>query len=296
MTSLDANTIKIVDSIMETLPKRILSKQDMAHLFSQTSSELSHRGKKIQGLSNNKFIEMLLKQEVFKAVPLKSPYSNVPVRYSYGDISLYELALSINRLSYLCHGTAAFLHGLTKKEPPTIYINREQTPKARSETQLSQEGLDMAFSRPQRRSQFVLRYRQSKITLLSGKHSNRLGVQQIQGEGKMQLDITGLERTLIDITVRPGYAGGVSNVLECFRAAREKLDSKELTRILRALDYVYPYHQALGYYLQKAGFQADSWTELRSQGLHYDFYLEHGMKKKKYDSYWRIFCPSSLGL
>ena len=295
MTSLDVNTIQIVRSIMETLPKRILSKQDMVNLFSKVSYELSRTGKELQGVSNSKFIEMLLKQEVFKAVSLKSPYGNAPVRYSYGDISLYELALSIHRLSYLCHGTAAFLHGLTKKRPPTIYINREQSSKPRSHAKLTQDGLDMAFSRPQRRSQFVLRYRQSKITLLSGKNSNRLGVHQIEGERRMQIDVTGLERTLIDITVRPGYAGGVNNVLECFRASRGRIDSKELIRILRALDYIYPYQQALGYYMQKAGFQPDSWTELRSQGLHYDFYLEHGMKERKYDSNWRVFYPSTAG-
>jgi hypothetical protein len=34
------------------------------------------------------------------------------------------------------------------------------------------------------------------------------------------IPVTNLERTLIDITVRPDYAGGVQNVLDAFRIAR----------------------------------------------------------------------------
>lgn len=140
------------------------------------------------------------------------------------------------------------------------------------------------------------RYGKTRITLLSGKNTNRLGVQQIQDGRGVSLDLTGLERTLIDITVRPGYAGGVNHVLQCFKAAKEKIDLKKLVTLLNALDYVYPYHQALGFYLQKAGLKPNSWADLKSEGLQYDFYLAHGESRLKYDSDWRIHYPADLEL
>lgn len=59
--------------------------------------------------------------------------------------------------------------------------------------------------------------------------------------------VTSLERTLLDATVRPGYAGGVANVLEAYRRAREDLNVSRLINTLGELDHVYPYHQAIGF-------------------------------------------------
>src|SRR5882672_4945604 len=47
-----------------------------------------------------------------------------------------------------------------------------------------------------------------RIVLLSGKHTGRLGVTKTLGPQGEQLELTDLERTLIDIAVRPTYAGG----------------------------------------------------------------------------------------
>ncbi len=106
--------------------------------------------------------------------------------------------------------------------------------------------------------------------------------------------MTSLERTLIDIAVRPTYAGGAAPVLQCFRAARERVDAAALTAMLRQLDYVYPYHQVIGFYMQKAGYQDEQVRGLRGLGLSYDFYLAHGIKNRTYNSDWRIFVPAEL--
>lgn len=294
MTPLQRKIIAKTTEIIERSPQRIYSKRDLVSLYQQTSYELTHEWKYQQDRSSDKFINLLLEQGLFKVVALNSPYQNAPVRYAHGSVSLYELALSIKKNAYLSHGSAAFLHGLTAQEPSTIYVNKEQTSKTRLEGHLTQQALSLAFSREQRRSKFVLRYGKARITLLSGKSTNRLGVKQIQDGRGALLDLTGLERTLIDITVRPGYAGGVPHVLQCFMAARNKIELTELTRILRTLDYVYPYHQALGFYLKTSGYEREFLSDLRTQGLQYDFYLVHGVAKLKYDSEWRIFYPAEL--
>jgi hypothetical protein len=130
--------------------------------------------------------------------------------------------------------------------------------------------------------------------MLSGKDTNRLGVQEIVGTAGEVLEVTNLERTLIDIAVLPGYAGGSENVLHSFKKAMPKTSVGELTKMLKDLDYVYPYHQAIGFYLRRAGHDPDSLVSLRKLGVQYDFFLEHGMKKTKFDPQWRVHYPNDL--
>ena len=133
-----------------------------------------------------------------------------------------------------------------------------------------------------------------KITLLSGKHSDRLGVIRMTSHQGEQLELTDLERTLIDIAVRPAYAGGVKVVAEAYRRALPRISVTRLTKMLADLQYVYPYHQVIGFYLQNAGHPFPRLEALREAGINFDFYLEHGVKPTWFDPNWRIHCPDDL--
>ena len=86
--------------------------------------------------------------------------------------------------------------------------------------------MELAFSRKQRQSRYGLRYGKMSITLLSGKNTGRFGVQRVQWEHANELEATDIERTRIDITVRPMYAGGVEQVLQCYIAAKSLISPK----------------------------------------------------------------------
>ena len=64
------------------------------------------------------------------------------------------------------------------------------------------------------------------------------------------LRFTNLERTLIDAAVRPVYAGGVFEVRKAYQLAKEKVSVNRLAALLQKLNYIYPYHQAIGFYLE----------------------------------------------
>jgi hypothetical protein len=64
--------------------------------------------------------------------------------------------------------------------------------------------------------------------------------------------------------------------------------------MLVALDYVYPYHQAIGFYMSRAGYQAEDLKPLLSLGLRYKFYLTHGILDSLFDSDWQIYYPPRL--
>jgi len=130
--------------------------------------------------------------------------------------------------------------------------------------------------------------------MISGKNTNHLGVEQMPGSTLRGLQVTNLERTLIDIVVRPAYAGGISKVIAAYRTAKDRASVDQLLSILDKLNYVYPYHQAIGFLMEKVGFPKKNLERLQSLGLQHDFYLVHGMHQPKYSREWRLFFPADI--
>jgi hypothetical protein len=241
-----------------------------------------------------KFVEFLLENTRLRRVLLASEEYRSFERFEWSEASAYLLALSIKRGSYLSHATAVFLHALTDQIPKTIYVNHEQTIKPKPSGSLSQESLDRAFARPQRRSNYKLKHDSWQIVLLSGKNTGQLGVIDLPNPQNELLHVTSLERTLIDIVVRPDYGGGVYQVLQAYKSAKAKMSVNVLLAHLKKLDYMYPFHQAIGFYMQKAGYETERVERLRALPIKFDFYLAHDIGEKAYDASWRLFFPQGL--
>ncbi len=249
-------------------------------------------------------------------------------RLAVPEADLFDVALSMKTDAYFCHGTAVFLLGLSNEVPTTLYVNREQSPKRPPAGELGQAALDRAFANKGRRSAFSFRAvpvkevevdlavagddaelmsgttalaRQpsgpdlGEVTLLSGKHTDGLEVGTALTPRGRSVPTTKLERTLIDIAVRPDYAGGPSRVAAAYeQAVKRGISSNVLLATLTKLDYKYPYHQAIGYYLDRAGADGKLLDRLRSLGFSLDFYLNYGMKKRQLNQAWRIYVPEGM--
>ena len=245
-----------------------------------------------RSLSFYQFQESFLEQEGVQEVTITcAEYKKEEVRYLFNQPSIFDISLTLRPRSYLSHGSAVFLHGLNDQLPKVIFVNQEQSKKHEGKrSSLTQESLDRAFSSvKQRRSRMVYEYEGYRITILSGKHTNQLEVGDLEGRR-----VTKLERTLIDIVVRPEYAGGVFQVLEAYKGAKDKVSTSILIATLKKLQYVYPYHQAIGFYMERAGWQKKHCDRLLKMGLELDFYVTYGMKEKEYDPKWRLFYPQGL--
>jgi predicted transcriptional regulator of viral defense system len=173
-------------------------------------------------------------------------------------------------------------------------VNHEQSKKPSNESRLAQEVVDRVFRNKPRHSKLTYELSGTKVVILNGKFTGRLGIGKILAPTRDLVDVTCLERTLIDVTVRPQYSGGVLSVKNAFSAARGKVSINRLAHMLKAFDYTYPYHQAIGFYLKRSGYSTHDQELLKAIGSELDFYLCYGLSNPLFDQEWRVWYPHTL--
>lgn len=216
-------------------------------------------------------------------------------RFSFGDSSVFELLQSLDQNAYFTHYSAMQLHSLTEQIPKAIYLNVEQFATGGG-GQLAQEGIDRAFKGKPRITNNVIEYDGRRVFKLNGMNTGKLGVTTMTvDESPLPFAVTNIERTLIDIAVRPMYAGGVSEVAKAYSAAADQCSVNKISAYLRKLNFTYPYHQAIGYYLDRSGaYNADQIEILAKLPMEFDFYLTYQMKNTDYNERWRLFIPKGF--
>lgn len=267
-----------------------------------------------RGTSVNRLLAVLeetggLREETVRAAPPAAgappsdrlPYRPV-TRYVLGEATAEELAVGLRPRSYLSHRTALRLHGLLTGPASPVYVNQEQSEKPAPTGGLTQEGIDRAFANAPRASKYVYRYQHVDLVLLAGKQTRNYGVEPLAITPDVSAPVTSVARSLVDAAVRPAYADGAPAVLDAYRAAVRGTDDQvalrdllgRLVETLDALGHMYPYHQAVGFYLERAGVSTDALRPLAARGLSHDFYLEHRMTDAVLDPVWRVYVPRAL--
>ncbi len=272
--------------------KDIFSPQDIARIILEKSMEW--RLAKVT--TEEDFARFLKERNILKEIKITFSGQDKEVfRYVKGDVSNYQIALSLNRQSYISHYTAVFLHGLTNNIPKRVYTNTEQSRKSNppNKSNLTQEKIDSAFSKPMRKTKNIATFFDNSVCLINGKNLNRLGVSEIP-VANATIPVTNIERTLIDIAVRPDYCGGVYEVQEVYAMAKGQISSNRLLATLKKIDFIYPYHQVIGFYLEKAGYKEEILRLFEKEDKLFNFYLAYDMKDKQFSKRWKLFYPKGL--
>jgi len=236
--------------------------------------------------------ERLKNETKLLEIDLPFPYRKIK-RFTWGTTETHEVIQTVNTKGYFSHYSAIEIHALSEQIPKTIYFNIEQPATGGGGT-LSQAGINRAFANKCRVSNNRIEYGDTKICLLNGQNTNCLGVEETQFNNST-IRVTNVDRTLIDATVRTIYAGGIGEVANVYKNAATTLSVERITNYLRDLNYTYPFHQAIGYYLERTGnFTDDDLLPLRRNPIEFDFYITYQLRNPEYNEKWRLFVPKGF--
>jgi hypothetical protein len=282
---------RLIADYFEAISKSVFTRDELFLLINEKGQDW----KLPQGTAPGRIVTKWLKSGFIRLQAFNFSDDSTEHLYIYGNPSIYEIAVTLRPRSYISHYPAVFLHDLTTQVPKSIYTTKELTAKFQLNQVLTQSSIDKAFKSPQRRSGLQTEYEDYTIILLNGKYSNRSGV-LLSTRYKNSFSYTGIERTLLDITVRPNYAGGAFAVLEAYRRAisNEGISENKFLTNLKTANFIYPYHQAIGFYLSRTGYSGKLLDTLDKMSKMFDFYLDYNMPSKVYDEQWRIWYPKGM--
>ena len=276
----------------EALPPVIRHKQMMGFLAKERAG-----WRLAQRTTIRDFIVFLKKQGKLKEHKFAFPHQPETL-YVWGEIPMMELLLHLKPRSYYSHYTAMRLHGLTEQVPKVLYLSYERSSDTQWGTPLTQSAIDEAFQRPARISNNTADFNDFQVLLINSANTGELGVlnheAQLSLESRVSVRVTNIERTLIDAAVRPAYSGGVFEVAKAFELAKNVVSVNAMGAMLSKLRFTYPYHQAIGFYLERAGYRASSLDLMRRFPMEFDFYLTHEMSATRYVPAWRLYVPEGF--
>lgn len=258
----------------------VLSKKEFHFLISSINN--------IYGLRslNNKFI-----QEFLVRNNLILPVKQLDDIYSFPDrkYDIFDLVSINSRSSFFSHYSAVYIHNLTEQIPKNIYLSYERPNRAdKKYTSLKQESIDVAFSKSPRVSSNFKKIDHYNVYYLNSQAYNKIGIEKF----KKKYLVTDIERTLIDITIKPFYSGGVTQVLEAYNNSKEYLDVNKLLDYYIKMDFIYPYHQLIGFYLQRCNI--DGYELFKNFNMSLKFYLTYNILHSEYSEEWNIIYPKGL--
>lgn len=281
---------KEIINVFQNTTKRVWKSSEIAKILSDNRGNW----KLAQKTTVSEFVNYLMETAELSEIKLNFP-SRKEKRFIWGSLTIYEILMGLNDNSYFSHYTAMLLNDLTDQIPKTIYLNIEQPSRnIGGIKKLEQTNIDRAFSNKPRSSKNFTVYNINRIYLLNGKQSGNLGVEEIRDPNNSILRVTNLERTLIDIVVRPVYSGGVYEILEAYKKAKDKVSVNKLVSYLFKLNHIYPYHQAIGFYLEKAGYRENQISLVERMEKINSFYLDYRMKEPSYSTRWKLFHPKGM--
>jgi hypothetical protein len=249
-----------------------------------------------------KFLRALLKEEIIQPYKFKAENGKNITLYStvqMNSLSPYEIARGMFPNGYFCNLSAVYYQSLTNQIPKTVYVCTESNAKkTRANDELTNSRLRQAFLKPNRHTKFSFGFSGFDIVVIErmgGTDSGVVSLKSTTGLLPQNARVAGVERALIDAVVSPQYHGGVSSIPDYFKHARGKVDVRKLIGIYRELDFIYPYFQAIGFFMERTGMREMADAVRAEFTPKNKFYIDHGAKASwKYDDIWMIYYPEGI--
>jgi predicted transcriptional regulator of viral defense system len=242
-----------------------------------------------------KFVDFLIEKSHLEEINLGSKILYGWKIDKYGEDIIYEIAINLKPRSYISHYSAMFLNNMTEQIPKTIYVTYDRETKLINyNKKLEQSKIDLAFSKKKEAKDVSYTFKGYRFVLINSPSSEKIGVKSIMLPTGLIIPVTNIERTLIDIIVRPELSGGIHEIIKAYKSI-DTVQIAKLKTYLKKKDYVYPFEQSIGFCLEYAGIDSEK-VDLFFYGcaLEYNFYLDRGLEHPKFSNRWKLYYPNFL--
>ncbi|MBX3486613.1 MAG: hypothetical protein KF798_01760 [Candidatus Paracaedibacteraceae bacterium] len=185
---------------------------------------------------------------------------------SGSPIHKFEIAMNISRKGAICCWSAFVFHGLSDQILSTTFVFQFMRGSAR-------------------RSDYKYQIDHSKYQLIQIDSKHNWGIKTIR-LGEITVNMTDLERTLIDGLIYQQYCGGFREVMDAFLNAKDKLDPEKL--IQYALKTPIATQKRLGWILSSLGISQSKEIKDQITTTRYDKLNPLGIRRGKYNKEWMI--------
>ncbi len=212
----------------------------------------------------------------------------------------YVIAQAMFPKKYFGNLTSIYYHSLTNQVPKAIYICYEKKlAKRKKVNTLNNNELRRSFIKPHRHTKHVYTLNDHEIIVVERRAGiSCSGVVESHPPSTLLPNtsrVTCIERALIDAVVSPQYNGGIVSVYTYFRNARNMLNMTKLIKIYMQLDFVYPYSQSIGFFLDRAGMPKQAAIIYKKFPPERNFYVDHDAKSSWiYNEKWKLYYPAGL--
>ena len=206
-------------------------------------------------------------------------------RYSLNkEFNIYDFASSLENKSFFPMFTSLNIQGLSNYRNNFVFISKERKERNNFASRiLTQDAIDKAFASSPRRTKAHDAINGYNVVSLESNNTGSIGIIDYNG-----YKVSSINRALVEIISNIHYFVSPDNVISEFKAIKDKLNINEIFKIIEKFDFIYPYYQLAGYYLEKIGFTKNELIKFYSKKSELIFYTIKNKEEYKLDTYWNI--------
>ncbi|MCP4134737.1 MAG: hypothetical protein GY754_27430 [bacterium] len=275
---------------IQMLKNRLLSNRDLP---SYLKEKYDYKGK------TNSFLK---KRDSIHELKINSKIHNLPEKL-YHDTSLnpgspnaFDIALSLKKKSFLTGYLVFAFLGWTEYIPTIIHVNWKRNLFKKTNSPIVNDVLQKVAFKPKKASRLRFKYNDYEIMILNGQVIKKYKQQHFRllSEIAELPDYTETyveERLIIESLINYHYFGGADIVWDAGIDQFLNLDLDLMYKIYKELDLIYPYANAIGYWMEKAGVSQKylrKWEKMIDYNMQFHMFMGDG-ERRVWNKKWNLY-------
>lgn len=246
--------------------------------------QLKNRSLVSRSLSFNSFLLRLIDEGLSqKSITIRG---HTKTRYTFSsDFNIYDFCNSLEKNSFYSMSTALNIQGFSNFRQEYIFVSKERITRIEQvDISLTQQNIDDAFNKKPRRTNAYDKINKHIIVMLEANHTEAFEIIQ---HGSYR--VSSINRAFVEMITNVHYFQSSQKIIETFKKIKNVLDIDKIYIIIEKFDFIYPYFQLAGFYLEQIGFTKVELKKFYMKSSTLKFYTEKNKNQYEFNEYWKIY-------